>query len=143
MLYCFQSASFDMQAEQGKVCQDLLHQLLKDDFYYKSPPKSTGREVCQSTNVQVSILILITKPTDPFLLQEFGTKFLTSFLEEAKKYNLASEDCVATATELTAQVLHMNYNLHIKQLLQCGHDEVTRPVLFASGGGIYNHYLVR
>ena len=34
------------QAEQGKVCQDLLHQLLKDDFYYKSPPKSTGREAC-------------------------------------------------------------------------------------------------
>lgn len=55
-------------------------------------------------------------------------------------YNLAPEDCVATATELTAQVLHINYKLHIRQLL---HSEHNRLVLFVSGGGIHNHYLMR
>ena len=58
-------------------------------------------------------------------------------------YNLTSEDCIATATELTAQVLYKTYKFHIRQLLQCEHNKTSRPILFVSGGGIHNHYLIR
>ena len=58
-------------------------------------------------------------------------------------YNLTSEDCIATATELTAQVLYKTYELHITQLLQYEHNKTSRPILFVSGGGIHNHYLMK
>ena len=37
--------SLSSQALSGNVSKDLLNQMLKDDYIYKTPPKSTGREV--------------------------------------------------------------------------------------------------
>ncbi|XP_065916829.1 anhydro-N-acetylmuramic acid kinase-like [Dysidea avara] len=104
-------------AKRGKVCQDLLQQFLKDDYYSKPPPKSTGREV-------------------------YGKVFIKLFLEAGTKYNLSADDFVATATELTAETVRVNYYLHVRPLLLREQDTI-RAVLFVSGGGVHNDHLMR
>ena len=37
--------SLPSQALSGNVSNDLLNQMLKDEYIHKTPPKSTGREV--------------------------------------------------------------------------------------------------
>jgi len=73
--------------------------------------------------------------------QVYGKEFIKSFLEIGSKYDLSADDFVATATELTAQTVWMNYDQHIRPLLR-GQD-VIRVVLFVSGGGVHNDYLMR
>ncbi len=65
-------------AAKGKVCNDILTELLTHPFFSQSPPKSTGRET-------------------------FGAHFFRSVMERAKDYALTSQDIVATLTAFTAE----------------------------------------
>lgn len=62
-------------AAQGNVNESLLKELLKDPYFQKKPPKSTGREV-------------------------FGEVFVKKILNQAQK--IPFPDLIATATHLTA-----------------------------------------
>lgn len=70
--------------------------------------------------------------------QAYGKEFIKSFLEAGSKYDLSADDFVATATELTAQTVLVNYDLHVRPLLRG-----TRVILFVSGGGVHNDYLIK
>lgn len=65
-------------ALSGKISEKLLSMLLQQPFFYKSIPKSTGRE-------------------------EFGNLFVEKILDISSELNLNSEDIIATATELTVR----------------------------------------
>lgn len=62
----------------GKIQQDLLAKLLQDDYFKKSPPKSTGKEY-------------------------FNLNWLEAHLENNKNY--VPQDLLATLTELTAKTI--------------------------------------
>ena len=73
--------SFDENAElaaKGKPSRVLLDELLRDPYFERTPPKSTGREY-------------------------FGGTFLNRLLEGQKKYGLSDFDLLATATHLTVE----------------------------------------
>jgi anhydro-N-acetylmuramic acid kinase len=63
-------------AERGKVNRNLLDELLRDPYYSRKPPKSTGRE-------------------------QYGAEFL----ERLRQSQLPAEDLIATATVLTAATI--------------------------------------
>ncbi len=65
-------------ALSGKVCETLLNVWMKDPYYLKQPPKSTGREY-------------------------FGTQYGARLFQEALDFGLSSEDTMATVTALTAR----------------------------------------
>ncbi len=77
------SAPFDRDgqiASRGVVCEALLEKNLTHPYFFRPPPKSTGRE-------------------------EFGEAFAADFLVDARRQKLESVDIVATATELTARAI--------------------------------------
>ncbi len=63
-------------AASGKVLENVVHIILRRDFFQKKPPKTAGRE-------------------------EFGREFVREFLRSCGRYR--KQDAVATATALTAQ----------------------------------------
>jgi len=85
--YCakkFFNLDYDRNAElaaQGKVDAQWLKELLKNDYYAKKPPKTTGRELFSSAYVEK---MLVTAPENP-------------------------HDIIATATELTACTIYNAY----------------------------------
>lgn len=75
------SKPFDKNGERAssaRASPELLDFSLKDPYFKRPPPKSTGRE-------------------------EFGVDFCLRFLDEAKRLNLEAGDIICTATELTVQ----------------------------------------
>ncbi len=85
--YCmnkFYSKSYDKGGEvalKGKVCESWLDCLLQDEYYFKNPPKTTGREY-------------------------FTPAYIENALRSAPK---KSEDIVATVTALTAKTIAAAY----------------------------------
>ncbi|MBI2946755.1 MAG: anhydro-N-acetylmuramic acid kinase [Verrucomicrobia bacterium] len=77
-------------ARRGRVSEKLLARYLEHSFFFRRPPKSTGRE-------------------------EFGESFFKNALSEARRFRLSRFDVVATLTELTARSLVLNYRLHLKR----------------------------
>ncbi|UFJ40829.1 anhydro-N-acetylmuramic acid kinase [Brevibacillus humidisoli] len=75
-------------ASAGRVCEELLHQFLQDEYYQMPPPKSTGREV-------------------------YGRGFADRFVSEGEKLQLAFADLIATATALTARTITDAYRQHV------------------------------
>lgn len=71
-------------AARGTVDNDLLADLLTDDYFLQPPPKSTGREY-------------------------FGTGYVDAFLDDARARRLSPEDTLATATMLTATSVYQAY----------------------------------
>ncbi len=65
-------------AARGKPSRALLEELLRDPYFERTPPKSTGREY-------------------------FGKTFLDRFLGEQKKFDLSNFDLLATATHFTVE----------------------------------------
>ncbi len=72
------------RAARGTVCAALVAVLMKDPYFARKPPKSTGREV-------------------------YGAAFAAAFLEEATARGLSFEDRVATATAFTAESIAAAY----------------------------------
>ena len=72
--------AFDRDAEmarRGKLLPALLAELLRDRYFRKAPPKTTGRE-------------------------QYGEKYVQSFLQHTEAQAAKPEDLVRTATILTA-----------------------------------------
>jgi anhydro-N-acetylmuramic acid kinase len=78
-------------AARGKVCERLLRGWLRHPFFYRRPPKSTGRE-------------------------QFGEPFLRDVLQKAKEHRLSRSDVIATLAALTARSIALNYHLHLRGL---------------------------
>ena len=64
-------------AASGKICEDWLNHLLKDEYYYLEPPKTTGRE-------------------------HFSANYIEDALKHAK---CEPNDIIATLTALTAKTI--------------------------------------
>ncbi|MGB3511917.1 MAG: anhydro-N-acetylmuramic acid kinase [Microcoleaceae cyanobacterium] len=96
------SKTYDKNGEwaaNGKPCQELVENWLKQDFFQQQPPKSTGREL-------------------------FGKDYLFNCLSDAENYNLSAADILATITELTAASINHSYRKFLPnlpdQILLCG-----------------------
>lgn len=76
-------------AKRGIAHQELVDELMGEDFIMRSPPKSCGRE-------------------------EFGENFFKRFLESAGAVSLSAEDAMATLVEFTAKSIAVNYKLFCK-----------------------------
>ena len=96
-------------AASGKVLEPALEDLLRLPYFRKEPPKTTGRE-------------------------QFGREFLAHFLWLCK--NARAEDCIATATALTARTIAGAIHRHVLPRGQF-HE------IILSGGGAKNPTLMR
>ena len=76
-------------ASSGKVNFDLLNKLKEDEYFYKKPPKSCGRE-------------------------NFGEEFVSNILNRAKKLRMKSEDIITTASELSVWSILDAYEKFVK-----------------------------
>jgi anhydro-N-acetylmuramic acid kinase len=104
-------------AASGKILDNVLHEILKRDFFRKKPPKTAGRE-------------------------EFGREFVIEFVRTCGRS--AKSDVVATATALTARSIADALRRFVlavpgspKNLVR-GHFEE----MILSGGGAKNSTLV-
>jgi len=70
--------------KSGKIHRGFLAELLRNPYFGRRPPKSTGRE-------------------------EFGAAFIEAFLRRGSGLKMAVEDQVATATALTASTMAKAY----------------------------------
>jgi anhydro-N-acetylmuramic acid kinase len=73
-------------AARGKPREDILARWLKNEYFHKKPPKSTGREL-------------------------FGEPFFNTAMKDMK--GMEPFDQLATLTEFTARSLALNYKLHL------------------------------
>ncbi len=73
-----------MLAARGHVHDELLDPFLKDPYFSRKPPKSTGREV-------------------------YGVAFVDTFVERGKSLGLSDNDIIATATAFTAETIVRAY----------------------------------
>ena len=80
-------------AKRGSVCEDLVTEWLKNQFFPKPPPKSTGREL-------------------------FGDAFFKQAAKAAEAHRLLPADVMATFTEFTAASIAQSYKMHLKSIPQ-------------------------
>lgn len=83
--------SFDRDgaaAACGKVCEELLSELKRDEYYALPLPKTTGRE-------------------------HFGTQYTGRLFDYARGHGLTADDLAATATELTAWSIADAYERYV------------------------------
>jgi anhydro-N-acetylmuramic acid kinase len=71
-------------AAQGRVSDSLLMELLRDPYFARTPPKSTGREL-------------------------FGSAYAEHLWRRGHDLNLSAPDLIATATALTAESVARSY----------------------------------
>jgi anhydro-N-acetylmuramic acid kinase len=86
-------------ASRGDVNRNLLNQMLKHSYFYRRPPKTTGRE-------------------------EFGSQFSDIYFQKASEKKIPVEDIIATATALTAESIARAYRNYLPkmpdEMLLCG-----------------------
>src|SRR5439155_25481847 len=75
-------------AARGNIAEPLLQRWLPHPYFFRKPPKSTGREL-------------------------FGETFLEPVMPEMRKAGLSGHDMLATLTAFTARSLALNYRLHL------------------------------
>ena len=88
----FFNQPFDLNGEiarSGRINEQLLNQLLADEYYQKPPPKSTGRE-------------------------KYNPAFVAKLVQENP--DIAPADLVATATRFTAETVKVAYEQFMKPL---------------------------
>ncbi len=78
-------------AAKGKVDTKILCEMLSHPFFFRKPPKSTGRE-------------------------EFGRKYCDMFYKRAKNKSLLPQDLLATATALTAVSIAEAYQRFLPEI---------------------------
>lgn len=71
-------------AASGRADEAIVEELMKDPYFARRPPKSTGREV-------------------------YGADFTASFLKRTKERGLSFADAAATATAFTAESIARSY----------------------------------
>jgi anhydro-N-acetylmuramic acid kinase len=103
-------------ARRGRALSKVVQRVMKEDYFSAPPPKSCGRE-------------------------EFGAAFTTRFLGMCRKAGGRDEDCVATATALTAASILDAYRrfgwAHLGHLAKQSHTQ-----FYAAGGGAKNRTLM-
>lgn len=86
--------NFDLNgrwAARGTTAEPILKRWLRHRYFFRKPPKSTGREL-------------------------FGESFFESALADMKKVGLSNFDLLATLTEFTARSIVLNYQRHLKSI---------------------------
>ena len=73
---------------RGRVCQELLELLQRDEYYTQPLPKTTGRE-------------------------HFGVQYTGEILAWQKAHGLSDDDLVATVTDLTAWSISAAYERYV------------------------------
>ena len=98
-------------AKKGKVCTDLLSDLLRHPFFKRTPPKSTGREM-------------------------FGQIMVDKILKKSEALGLSPNDAIATVTAYTAESIAFNFkefilkNENLDEVI-VGGGGICNPVLMA------------
>lgn len=100
-------------AKRGITDEELLNQLLSNQYFKQLPPKSTGREL-------------------------FGAIMLNEFKTAIENKTLLAEDAIKTATEMTALSIAQAIDYLPKDILQNYSTEI-----IASGGGVKNSFLCK
>jgi anhydro-N-acetylmuramic acid kinase len=95
-------------AARGRASQALLSELMADPFFGLAPPRSTGRE-------------------------RFGDHYAVKLQEVGRTMNLAHEDLLATAVELTAATVALAIERHLDGPVDA---------VYVSGGGVRNAALM-
>src|SRR5437868_3376268 len=103
-------------AKQGKVLERVIVRVLRQPYFSTLPPKSCGRE-------------------------EFGVDFAQRFISMCRDAGGTSQDCVATATALTAESVVDAYRRFVSGHMSRFADAA--PVEFVvAGGGAKNRVLM-
>ncbi|HET7153247.1 MAG TPA: anhydro-N-acetylmuramic acid kinase [Candidatus Kapabacteria bacterium] len=97
-------------ARKGSISLPLLSWMLQHEYIMRHPPKSTGREM-------------------------FGAAFVEELCKIAEADKLSPESIIATATEFTAQCVHINFGMFVKHTADISE-------LIVSGGGAHNGFLM-
>ena len=79
------------QAAKGAVCSKTLARLMRNAYFKRKPPKTTGREL-------------------------FGCDFAEKLLKQARSGGLSDQDILATATNFTAVSIADAYRKHLPKL---------------------------
>jgi anhydro-N-acetylmuramic acid kinase len=119
MLQLFQK-KFDANgaaANRGTVLQDVVDAVLKEKFFFATPPKSCGRE-------------------------EFGGRFASRFMELCRPKSDSDHDIIATATALTVQSVLYAYRTFIWPHLGQS-APLAKTELIVAGGGAKNKTMMR
>ena len=103
-------------AARGKVSEALLAECMRHPFIRRCPPKTTGRE-------------------------EFGERFVATFVASARKRRLSDADMVATATAFTAESIADAYRRFVFPKLT--QSRLARLQIILGGGGAKNRTLRR
>jgi anhydro-N-acetylmuramic acid kinase len=101
-------------AASGKVLDQIIHELLRRDFFRRDPPKTAGRE-------------------------EFGREFVRDFLRSCRRCR--KQDVVATATALTAKSIADAVRRYAAQKSLLARKPAFQEMIL-SGGGAKNSTLV-
>jgi anhydro-N-acetylmuramic acid kinase len=97
-------------AATGRACEALVEDRMRDPYFSRRPPKSTGREV-------------------------YGSAFAEAFMRDARARGLGFADAVATATAFTAESIARAYRdfvlpmAPIAKVLVCGGGAFNQTLL--------------
>jgi anhydro-N-acetylmuramic acid kinase len=104
-------------AAQGRVLDRVVTKTMRQGYFSKLPPKSCGRE-------------------------EFGAEFTKDFIAMCRDAGGTDEDCVTTATALTAESILYGYRHFVEEHLR--KSAPNAPVEFVvAGGGAKNPVIMR
>jgi anhydro-N-acetylmuramic acid kinase len=88
-------------AASGRASEEMVGHAMRDPYFARKPPKSTGREV-------------------------YGSSYASAFYEDGRARGLCFEDIVATATAFTAESIARSYRdfvlplAAVREVLVCG-----------------------
>ena len=100
---------------KGEPDEKLLGELLREPFFRRAPPKSTGREL-------------------------FGRAYVSRLIAEGRRRHLQPEELLATAAELTARSIAISYErfvlpkAKVRECLLCGGGVHNRDVVARIAG---------
>jgi anhydro-N-acetylmuramic acid kinase len=104
-------------SRRGRVLQEVVNSVLRDEFFSAPPPKSCGRE-------------------------QFGERFLSLFIGDCAHVMAVDEDIVTTATALTAESVIDAYRRFVWPHLGQSAPLATTEMIVA-GGGVKNAALMQ
>jgi anhydro-N-acetylmuramic acid kinase len=99
-------------AAKGQILSAVLEQMLRDRYFYRKPPRTTGRE-------------------------DFGREYAAGFLAACRRVSRRPEDVLATATALTAESIARSFERFVLPVLRGNPIDY-----IVSGGGARNGTLM-
>jgi anhydro-N-acetylmuramic acid kinase len=107
------------RAAKGRVIHEVLAEWMRQTFFNKKPPKTTGRE-------------------------DFGRAFAENAVKQVKKHTTATNDWIATATALTARTIARSYKRFLPGFDVSNKQDVSKTAreVIVAGGGANNPTLL-